>query len=236
MRINAALVGVALLLNPGSAAKSFGQIPVSGYTPGLVTGAPFSATWRETARNHGKVISQMTIQVARAANGSIYSAMVSVEGTPQQIEICDVPNNRLITVNAITHTYKLSTPDGGKFRTLSVQQFTELLQKLQDANAQGVEHPPVRYVSLGVKQDSGMTLYGQKVVWIFADEDIQESWMSSDLGTKAGWKEIRPSSELDVVGALTEIRREEPDPKLFRVPEGYAQTQIVSPHTEVRQK
>ena len=192
------------------------------YAPGLVTSVPFTATWHETVRNHGKVTSQTTVQMARSSDGSIYSAILSPAGTPSQIEIDDVPNNRMISVNADSHTFRLSTPSGGKFHTLSVQQLTELLQKQQDANAQGVDRPPVRYVSLGVKQDSGMTLYGQKVEWNVADRDIQESWISSDLGVKASWKEIRPSSEFDVVGALSEIRREEPDPKLFRVPKGYA--------------
>jgi hypothetical protein len=230
MRADAILMKVTLLLGLAAASVGFAQnLPRTmdwGYAPCLVTGAPFTATWREIFRDHGKVTSQTTVQMARASDGSIYSAILSPEGMPLQVEIDDVPNNRMITVNAVTHTYSLSTPDGGKFRTFSVQQFTELVQKWEEMN---FERPPFRVTSLGVKQDSGMTLYGQKAVASVPDEDIHESWMSSDLGVKAASKEIRHPSEFEVVGALGDIRHEEPDPKLFRVPEGYAQIRLPSP-------
>jgi hypothetical protein len=226
MRVDAVLVRAVLLLSLGIAAKSFGQAPPRttdwGFAPGLIVDAPFTATWQETVHDHGKFISQTTVRMARASNGSIYSAMLLPDGTASWIQIDDVPNNRMITLNVVNHAYSLSTPQGGKFHTLSVQQMTQILQSFQDAHAQGVEHPPdLRVTSLGVKQESGMTLYGRKFEWNTASKEIQEDWISSDLSVKASLKLIQPSNEYDIVGAISDIQREEPDPKLFKIPEGY---------------
>jgi hypothetical protein len=227
MRVSTVLMRVALLLSLGVAAKSFSQVPGRttdwAFAPGLITDAPFTATWQETMRDHGKLISQTTVRMARASNGSIYSTIFTSGGTPE-IEIDDVPNNRMITLNPRDHTYRLLTPQGGKFHTLSVQQLTEMLQNFQDTNAQGVEHPPnLRLTSLGVKQESGMTLYGQKEEWHTASKEMRDIWISSDLGVKASMKYIWPSDERDLTGTISDVRREEPDPKLFKIPEGYTQ-------------
>ena len=137
-----------------------------------------------------------------------------------QIDIDDVPNNRMITLNALNRTYSLSKPQGGQFHTLSVQQVTELLQKEQDLNAHGVERSPLlRVTALGVRQENGMTLYGQKHEYKVADKPIQESWVSSDLCVRASSKQTNLSS-LSYDGAIREVRREEPDPKLFKIPKG----------------
>lgn len=147
MRVRTVLMRAALLLSLGVAVKNFAQ--VQGRTmdwanaPGRITDAPFTATWQETIRDHGKPISQTTVRMARASNGSIYGAIFSSGGTPSEIDIDDVPNNRMITLNPLDHKYRLSMPPGGKFHTLSVQQVTELLEKQQDRNAKGVEHRPI---------------------------------------------------------------------------------------------
>jgi hypothetical protein len=226
MKSNASLMGTAFLLSLAitsvAVAQNSKRTMDGPYAPGLVTDAPFTATWQETFRDHGKPTSQETLRMARASNGSTYVATLSPDGTPSQIEIDDVPNNRMITVNALNRTYSLSKPQGGQFHILSVQQVTELLQKEQDLNAHGVERPPnLRVTSLGVRQESGMTLYGQKNEWNIGDKAIQESWISSDLCVKASYK-VTSLSPLSSDGVIRDVRREEPDPKLFRVPEGYS--------------
>ena len=203
MRVSTVLTKVALLLSLSVGAKSFAQVPGrttdGAFAPGLITDAPFTATWQQTMRDHGKLISQTTVRMARASNGSIYSEIFSGGGAPSEIEIDDVPNNRIITLNPRDHTYRRSTPQGGKFHTLSVQQLTEMLQTFQETNAQGVEHPPnLRLTSLGVKQESGMTLYGHKEEWHTASKEMRDIWISSDLGVKASMKYIWPSDRKEI--------------------------------------
>ena len=226
MKSNTSLTGTALLLSLAIASLGIAQNSkrtMDGpYAPGLVTDAPFTAKWQETARDHGTPTSQETLQLARASNGSTYVATLLPDGTASWIYIDDVPNNRMITVNPFDRTYSLSKPQGGQFHILSVQQVTELLQKEQGLNAHGAERPPLlRVTSLGVRQESGMTLYGQKYEWNVADKPIQESWVSSDLCVKASSKQTS-LSPLSSDGAIRDIRREEPDPKLFKIPEGYS--------------
>jgi hypothetical protein len=225
MKSNTSLMGTAFLLSlaiPSLAVAQSSKRTTDGpYAPVLVTDTPFTATWQQTTLDHGKPISQTTVRMARASNGSTYVAMLLPDGTPSELEIDDVPNNRMITLNALNRTYSLSKPQGTQFHILSVQQVSELLQKEQDLNAHGVEHPPLlRVTSLGVRQESGMTLYGQKYEWNVGDRSIQESWISSDLCVKASTKQTS-LSPLSYDGTIRDVRREEPDPKLFRIPEGY---------------
>jgi hypothetical protein len=225
MKSNTSLMGTAFLLSlvitSLAVAQSSKRTMDGPFAPGLVADAPFAATWQSIVLDHGKPISQTKVRMARASNGSTYVATLLPDGTPSQIEIDDVPNNRMITVNALDRTYSLSTPQGGQFHILSVQQVTELLQKEQDLNDHGVEHPPLlRVTSLGVRQESGMTLYGRKEEWNVGDKAIQESWISSDLCVKASTKQTS-LSPLSYDGTIRDIRREEPDSKLFKIPEGY---------------
>ncbi|HEY6375373.1 MAG TPA: hypothetical protein VIX90_07590 [Edaphobacter sp.] len=132
----------------------------------------------------------------------------------------------MITLNPVDHTYRLSTPQGGKFHPLSVQQLSQLLKGNQDAFAQGVERPPFRMTSLGVKQENGMTLYGQRVELNTASKEVREIWRS-DLGVKVSEKYTWPLDERDRTGTTSDVRREEPDPNLFKIPEGYTQIQSV---------
>jgi hypothetical protein len=224
MKIRTSLTGAALLLSLSIASLAVAQNSNrTTNAPCLVTDAPFTATWHETFRDHGKPTSQEALRLARASNGSTYVAMLSPDGTASWIYIDDVPNNRMITLNPPNRTYSLSTPQEGKFHTMSVQQVTELLQKEQDLNAHGAERPPLlRVTSLGVRQESGMTLYGQKEEWNHADKEIRESWISSDLCVKVSLKSTRLESKQEFAGTISDVRREEPDPKLFRVPEGYS--------------
>ena len=86
MKSNTSLTGTALLLSLAIASMAVAQnskrIMDGPYAPGLVTDAPFTAAWQETARDHGKTTSQTTIQIARASNGSTYVAMLMPDGTP----------------------------------------------------------------------------------------------------------------------------------------------------------
>jgi hypothetical protein len=42
----------------------------------------------------------------------------------------------MITLYPQNHTYKLSTPQGGKFHTFSLEEVAKMLEQLQEENAQ----------------------------------------------------------------------------------------------------
>jgi hypothetical protein len=85
------------------------------FAPGHTSGVPFTAIWQQSIWDHGKLTSQTTLlRVARASDGSTYCARLTPEGTPYEVDIDDLPNNRMITLYPQNHTYKLSTPTRGQ--------------------------------------------------------------------------------------------------------------------------
>jgi hypothetical protein len=189
------------------------------YSPVHVKGIPFTARWQHTVLSHGKVVSRWDAVIARASNGSTYMAILGPEGTPTRIEIDDVPNNRMVTTSS-DHTYVVSTPQGGSFQLYSAQEFTSGLLAI---HGRDVWRDSSFHLSpLGVKQEDGMTLSGQKIEFLTQVTDV---WFSTDLCVRAIETQSHPFEEsaYEYTAVLTEVRREEPEPKLFMVPDGYQQ-------------
>jgi hypothetical protein len=227
MRVSSVRIAVVLLLSLSIAAKSPAQSDTrttdDPFAPGHTIGVPFTATWQQSIWDHGKLTSQTTLQrVARASDGSTYCATLTPDGTPTKVDIDDLPNNRMITLYPQNHTYKLSTPQVGKFHTFSLEEVAKILEQLQEENAQGSERPPLRLTSLGVKQEDGMTLYGQKTESHVGDNVITEEWwISSDLFVKARLKQTQSTEEHVYFSVIRDVRRVEPDSTLFEIPKGY---------------
>jgi hypothetical protein len=226
MSVSSVPITVVLLLSLSIAAKGPAQSDTrttdDPFAPGHTSGVPFTATWQQSIWDHGKLTSQTTLlRVARASDGSTYCARLTPEGTPYEVDIDDLPNNRMITLYPPNHTYKLSTPQGGKFHTLSLEEVAKMLEWRQEYFAQGVERPPFRLTSLGVKQEDGMTLYGQKTELHIGDIVITEDWISSDLGVKARLKQTQQTQEHVYFNVIRDVRRVEPDSTLFEIPKGY---------------
>jgi hypothetical protein len=209
----------ALLLSMASMASAVAQIFPAG-----IIDAPFTATWSTT--NNGKTITKTGI-MARASNGSVYLSFAS-EGRAYRIEIQDVPNNRSITLypSPPNYTYHLLPFPGGHFRPISVQKNGEMLAELQESYLQRPNRarPDGQAVetSLGVKQQDGMTLFGHRSEFTSntGNKRTEELW-SSDLGIVVSLKTVWPSEGKDSETTVTDIRRREPDPKLFQIPEEY---------------
>jgi hypothetical protein len=228
MRVSSVQIKVVLLLSLSVAAKTSAQSAqgavsvVTVMAPLPIKGVPFTATWQQSIWDHGKLTSQTTPwRVARASDGSTYSAALTQE--PPEVDIDDLPNNRMITLFPRNHTYRLSTPQNGKFHPLSLEEATKMLEQRQERDAQGIELPSLRMTSLGVKQEDGMTLYGQETEWHIGRQMISEEWISSDLGVKARLKGTSPTEERVSLTVLRDVRRVEPDSTLFQIPEGYTE-------------
>ncbi len=208
-----------LLLSMASTASAVAQIFPAG-----IIDAPFTATWSTT--DNGKTIMKTGI-MARASNGSVYLSFASA-GRTYRIEIQDVPNNRSVTLypSPPRYTYHLSLFPGGHFRPTSVQKNGEMLAELQESylerpnrakpDGQAVE------TSLGVKRQDGMTLFGHRSEFTSntGDKRTEELW-NSDLGIVVSLKTVWPSEGRESETTVTDIRRQEPDPKLFQIPEEY---------------
>jgi hypothetical protein len=212
---------MALALSLVSSRQSFAQ------SVDHVIGAPFTATVSSTFTKDGK-ITQSTIQLARASNGSTYRATYLANGEVSSIEIEDIPNNRSISITLLAkspldHVYRLSKPIRGKFMTDSVEAINQQLKRTERF---WVEHPDrpkpngqVHYVSLGEKNSEGMTLFGFHSERTYTDgrKCISEFWRS-DLGFMLSSKTVCPGEDKQDSFILTNLRREEPDTNLFEIP------------------
>jgi hypothetical protein len=219
MKLISKITRAALLLSIASMASAVAQIFPAG-----IIDAPFTATWSTT--NNGKTITKTGI-MARASNGSVYLSFAAA-GRTYRIEIQDVPNNRSITLYSSppNYMYHLSPFPGGHFRPTSVQKNGEMLAELQESYLQRPNRakPDGQSVetSLGVKQQDGMTLFGHRSEFTSntGNKRTEELW-NSDLGIVLSLKTIWSSEGNESETTVTDIRRQEPDPKLFQIPEEY---------------
>jgi hypothetical protein len=85
--------------------------------------------------------------------------------------------------------------------------------------ANGAHH---HEVALGSKQEDGMTIFGSRdeVTLAFGEKRIAEHW-DSELGFFLRWTDTHPATGSIEIRTLTNLRRVEPDPKLFVIPAEY---------------
>lgn len=201
-----------------------------------VENVPFTAVLRWTRRDHeGRVTPVETNRVARAGNGNSLWEPLDAQGAPRFREIVLAVANSPTTAPG-TVRYKIITlyPDRTykvAFTVLSFRQSFEWCQtKLRDyLTTDSWPTNSWHIVPLGTKEQDGMTLYGQQRVMLAGSKrETQESWVSLDLCAQIVHVQY-PEDPADAsqdgthTQTLTDIKRHEPDPKLFEIPEGYQQ-------------
>jgi hypothetical protein len=209
--------------------------PVSAQHIENVVGAPFTATTSYTSHSTGKT-QKVTDQIARAADGSTYHGYYDPDGRLRRVEINDLPNNRKIAffANTLDHSYTVSTPPDGKFTTRSTEEVRKQLRRIQSLLTENPDNKTfsgrVHHTSLGEKSSDGMLLFGFRHE--IADDDgekyVREDWRS-DLGIVMSSTSTREEHESSYV--VTNIRQEEPDPSLFRIPKEYLSDPLLDANT-----
>jgi hypothetical protein len=230
MKVAPSVMKVALVLGFSVPLKLAAQIPIA------IVDMPFTATWVET-RHEAATTRTETKALARASNGNSYMAFLSPiggpfpAGTPYQVMILDVVNQRIITLYPANRNYHLQHT---KLRTSSAHQYAQTLQNMQNSYAQnpdrikpdGKNHD----IALGAKQQDGMMIYGaiQEFTSDTGSKRATEIWQS-DLGIETSKKTLYSPVGNEVTGTLTNVHREEPDSKLFAIPEGYVEFPATNP-------
>ena len=188
-----------------------------------IANAPFTATGKDTEDGG---LTYLTIQLARASNGSTYRASTAKDGHTAQIHIEDVPNNRIIELSAQppNYTYRfIEAPKRGLFAD-SIDSYRERLQRFQNSYIQNPDRDKldghVHRVILGTKQENGMTLFGERAEFTLenGEKRTTEKW-ESDLGFDMS--RITDWHGRTRVWTVTDVERVEPDPTLFEIPKEY---------------
>lgn len=209
-----------------------------------VVGAPFTATMTNT---YSKVPNAYvaTSHIARKSNGSVYCATYDGAGKLLSVEFDDVPANRRTVLyvprfpNDHNHTYSLLTPEDG-FSTPSIEDMREKLRRKQQIYAEhsDSEHDNRHWhlIPLGERSVDGMILFGLRFEIRHEDGEKgggSETW-ESDLGLTMSYSALSPGDveETHVIhSALTNLRREEPDPSLFQIPKEYLSDPLLEAKT-----
>jgi hypothetical protein len=226
MRFSLAMAGkVIFLMSVSLRTQILAQAPA--LVPVLhLTDAPFTATLVEVDRSPEKVTT-LTKQLARSSNGSAYMAE-SIDGRLFRISIDDIPNDRSITLapSPPSYTYLVSPPPGGKFRTFSMEENRKQLQWLQDLCRRKPDYESTRgkthRVPLGVQIKDGMAIFGEtdESISDTGEKRTSESWLS-ELGVRMSLRTDSSTEGHYETETLTELRRVEPDPRLFQIPPEY---------------
>jgi hypothetical protein len=219
MRPISALAAAPVLLSLGLGSPLAAQIiPISD--------APFTATLSITD-DQGRTYPAE--QFARASNGSTYVASKAKDGHTTRVTIQDVPNNRRIelTPQLPSYTYRLTPAPKCRCGTFSVDSYRETLQRAQQAfidrpdrdKPSGSHH---HEVALGVMQQDGMTLFGHRdeVTLKTGEKHVLEMW-ESDLGLTITERRDGPASTAIRARIVTDLKRVEPDPSIFEIPDEY---------------
>jgi hypothetical protein len=206
-----------------------------------VSDAPFTATWTLTKveTKSGPTETRTivaTAQLARDKNGSTYEAVIK-DGHPTGIWIVDVLKNLKIEIHPrdATYFYLPIRDPGGKLPTYSVEETFKMLQDGQKGFMNHPDHsspniPKWYFTALGCRQENGLNLCGVKdeVTSNTGEEQIRETWRS-DLGLVMSMFQkddhlaptVRPLQAITYIQVVTDLRRVEPDTKLFEIPAGY---------------
>ena len=189
---------------------------------GNITDAPFSALWvTKTATATG--IDFTAIDVARSKDGSVYRAQRK-DGRLQWIEIVDVPNERRISSSLVRNSCEVTPPSGRpQWVVRTVVQQRAVLKRMQANLEKGFDRrsPEVskHETALGTKVQDGMEIFGHHYLETRNKDGSVvsegDTWQT-DLGfvVSQTWTDHERTS----TSVMEDIRREEPDPKLFQLP------------------
>jgi hypothetical protein len=158
-----------------------------------------------------------TEKIARSSNGSWFVEQFNAKGIPQNITIKDVPHQRMVTLFVGPKVYAIPAMNPISFKTYSAQEWLDILRGSHDKSPGHSE--------LGTKVESGTMLFGYSLIF---NNQITERWEAADLGTTYSYRTTSLLGEPQMNFTLTNIRREEPDPTLFEIPDGYVAAKIVN--------
>jgi hypothetical protein len=174
--------------------------------------------------------------MARDKNGSTYEAWIK-DGHPTAIWIADVLKNRKIEVRPQDSTYRYIPilEPAGKLPTYSVEETFKMLQHQQEGFINHPDHPAPNlprwhFTALGCRQENGFNLCGvrDETTSNTGENQIRDTWRS-DLGLTMSITEkadhlvptVSGIEAITRIEVVTDLRRVEPDPKLFEIPAGY---------------
>jgi hypothetical protein len=215
------LLAVAILSTPSSS-QSFFMTPIPN--------APFSGVInieRTVVRKDGSVTQlKATRQVARDTRGRIHNelqALVPVSSTdPPELLFIHLydPESRISTeIDVRNRTFWIRTMDHPPSTEPPTIRFAA-----PDGNA-----PPNEFTKqedLGIHEIAGVPAHGMRQTQTITDETgkevviTDEYWYSQDLRINLMIKHSDPRRGATTM-TVVQVRRTEPDPALFEVPEGY---------------
>lgn len=192
-----------------------------------VLDVPFEAVQVVTRRT-GREARETRGRMARNAEGSTYVELAEEDGSVARILILDVPQRREIVLNVRCRCYRVRTAPELAARSLTagwmLEQLGQAAAQKDASRHEVVNGSDTTVTTLGTRRVSGLEAIGTREVRPATGagaEREMESWFSVDLGLAVLMRErgVGRGEETEVL--LTEILRSEPDPALFRIPEGY---------------
>lgn len=193
-----------------------------------VLDVPFEAVQVITRRT-GREARETRGRMARNAEGSTYVELAEEDGSVAKILILDVPHRREIVLDVPCRCYRVRTAPELAARSVTAGWMLEQLGQAaeqKDASRHEVVNGSDRTVtSLGTRRVSGLETIGtrevRRAITGARAEREMESWFSVDLGLAVLMTEREVIRDNMTEVLLTEVLRSEPDPALFRIPDGY---------------
>jgi len=209
---------------------------------------PFRAT-QVIVRRGTDGVRETRGRVARNSAGSTYVELIDEKTKqPAEVLIFDVPNHRELVLDVRNKRYReLAAPalEGRAAPLDFVSAQLRVATAEKDSSVRRVtDGVEVTWKGLGVRQVAGLETIGSVHVrrpMAAAGEvmdgpaEVDESWVSVDLGIAVLRTRHDPLKSEDTEVALIEVLRTEPDPRLFEVPSGFVldngDAQLLSPAT-----
>ncbi len=197
-------------------------------------GVPFQAT-EVIERTLSSGVWSTRGRMARNSAGSTFVEVVDPRsGTPAEVVILDVPHRRRVNLDPDRKEYSIVALPELQARPLPLDwELTELRRADQERDRSWHESAAGKdavFRRLGKDRVSGLEVVG----WIEEKrppssvatgsapaQEVCEIWLSVDLGIPIRVMARHPAAGEETDVHLTEILRVEPDPMLFRIPEGY---------------
>jgi hypothetical protein len=206
-----------------------------------VVNEPFTATETHTITRAGKATTE-TLTLARASDGSIYRASTTKGSPTSRASIDDVPKRRIILLDTKKQTYSIL--DQAQMAVKTADDIDNEIRQRRDESRErrslglGVEGKE-NHSDLGLRKEDDLTLYGWSIDRITLRPPLRkkpqsdiilhsETW-ATDFGVNMTYESVQydidapddPKTAVRELDVLSDLTRDEPDPALFRIPEGY---------------
>jgi hypothetical protein len=195
----------------------------------MIKTAPFEAV--RTISHAGSEHFTVSCKVARRSNGSTYQEMPdSRTGSTAYIMIQDAPGKRSILLDIRRKSYSITELSISSIpEARSPEQLQRLIERIKTQEPihglqDGVN---VTTTSLGLRTRDGFIENGQRRVMerppasSLLKEQIWETWWIPALNVQVEQSGFDADNKVAQTTKLTDIRRTEPDPRLFEIPPDY---------------